>query len=420
MVTNKAQINASTKAAKLSSSPIKAEMLGQIYSWPGARVKVVETLVENPLATLELFDDLQRLGLSYHFKDEISTVLEMIYICHYEAHEKWIRLDLNLKALGFRLLRQYGYHIPQGEKLEKKDTVNRSMSMLVSDVLELPLLWRVQRFEAMWFLEAYKRRTDMKPFLLELAELDFNIVQGIHLEDLYSSRQKVLNLYAMWWDGLRWNRKLGFARDRLVGSFMWAVGANYEPPFGVLRTHVSKLISLVNVIDDVYGTLEELEQFTVVKRWDINAVEELPDYMKICFLGFHNTINEMAYDTLTTQKSPWTDYCEANLLEAQWFNGGYNPTLAEFLSNSFSSAYFLDSNTTIGESLQNVSHWSAMILHLADYLGTSSAELERGDIPKSIQCYMHETGTCEEEARAYIKSLIMEAWKKINEEKNGS
>nr|GFD23925.1 R-linalool synthase QH1, chloroplastic-like [Tanacetum cinerariifolium] len=121
----------------------------------------------------------------------------------------------------------------------------------------------------------------------------------------------------------------------------------------------------------------------------------------------------------------WTDYCEANLLEAQWFNSGYTPTLEEFLSNScttvglpvvVSSAYFLDSNDTIGEALQNVIHWSAMILRLADDLGTSSAELERGDIPKSIQCYMHETGATEEKARAYIKSLIMEAWKKINKE----
>ncbi|GJV79544.1 R-linalool synthase QH1, chloroplastic-like protein [Tanacetum coccineum] len=445
-----------------------------------------DTVVENPLATLELIDDLQRLGLSYHFKDEITTVLKMIYICYYEAHEKWNRLDLNLKAVGFRLLRQYSYHIPQEifddikdetgnfkacvhedvvgmlnlyeasflgvedekllddvrefttkclrEKLEKNDTVNQSMSMLISHALELPLLWRVQRFEAMWFIEAYKRRTDMKPYLLELAELDFNIVQGTHQEDLKHSSRHVL----VWWDGLCWNRKLSFARDRLVESFMWAAGANFEPQHGVPRIHVTKLISLVNVIDDVYdvyGTLDELEQFTeVVRRWDVNAVEGLPDYMKMCFLGFHNTINEMAYNTLINQKSlvipyvkkVWTDYCEANLLEAQWFNSGYTPTLEEFLSNScttvglpvvVSSAYFLDSNDTIGEALQNVIHWSAMILRLADDLGTSSAELERGDIPKSIQCYMHETGATEEKAKAYIKSLIIEAWKKINKER---
>ena len=32
--------------------------------------------------------------------------------------------------------------------------------------------------------------------------------------------------------------------------------------------------------------------------WDVNAAKQLPDYMKICFLGLFNTINEMAYVTL--------------------------------------------------------------------------------------------------------------------------
>ena len=43
-------------------------------------------------------------------------------------------------------------------------------------------------------------------------------------------------------------------------------------------------------------------------------------------------------------------------------------------------------------------------------------ELKRGDVPKSIQCYMHETGASEEDAREYIKCLIGETWKKMNED----
>lgn len=34
-------------------------------------------------------------------------------------------------------------------------------------------------------------------------------------------------------------------------------------------------------------------------RWDaVRAVNELPDYMKICFLALYNTVNEMAYEIL--------------------------------------------------------------------------------------------------------------------------
>ncbi|KAK6135480.1 hypothetical protein DH2020_030782 [Rehmannia glutinosa] len=38
-----------------------------------------------------------------------------------------------------------------------------------------------------------------------------------------------------------------------------------------------------------------------------------------------------------------------------------------------------------------------MILRLANDLGTSPDEMERGDVPKSIQCYMNDTGVDREE-----------------------
>lgn len=67
--------------------------------------------VEHPLSVLNLVDDLQRLGISYHFEEEIRDVLEKLY---YRSQDKWLKMDLNLKSLYFRLFRQHGYHIPQG------------------------------------------------------------------------------------------------------------------------------------------------------------------------------------------------------------------------------------------------------------------------------------------------------------------
>ncbi|KAK1421121.1 hypothetical protein QVD17_23229 [Tagetes erecta] len=439
------------------------------------------SVVDDPLSALELVDDLQRLGISYHFNEEIRSVLKMIYAYHFKAYDNRHKLNLTLKALGFRLLRQHGYNVPQEiiemgnimadveedmvgmlnlyeasffgvenenildearefttkclrEKIEN-NIGDESILMLISHALELPLLWRVPRFEAMWFIEAYRRRSNKKSSLLELAELDFNILQGVHQEDLKN--------LSRWWEGLGWHKKLSFGRDRLVESFMWSVGASYQAStLDVTRTTITKVISLVNVIDDmydVYGTLDELEQFTnIVRRWDVNAIEELPHYMKICFLGLYNTINEMAYNTLTNRellviphvKKLWIDYCEANLVEARWFNSGYTPTLEEYLKNScvtislpliISNLYFLTSSDITGEvTWQNAVQCSAMILRLADDLGTSMAEHKRGDIPKSIQCYMHESGACEEKAREHIKKLIMETWKKLNKERVSS
>ncbi|CAD5173339.1 unnamed protein product [Musa acuminata subsp. malaccensis] len=55
-----------------------------------------------------------------------------------------------------------------------------------------------------------------------------------------------------------------------------------------------------------------------------------------------------------------------------------------------------------------------MIFRLCDDLGTSTDELERGDVSKSIQCYMHETGVSEDAARGHIRGLIKGNWRTIN------
>lgn len=68
-----------------------------------------------------------------------------------------------------------------------------------------------------------------------------------------------------WWKELRLSTKLSFARDRLVESYTWMVGIIPEPQFGYCRIELAKAIQLISVIDDiydVYGTVHELELFT--------------------------------------------------------------------------------------------------------------------------------------------------------------
>ena len=65
-----------------------------------------------------------------------------------------------------------------------KQNKDKYLSTTVSHALELPLHCRMLRLEARWFIDKYRSREDMNPILLELAELDFNIVQATHQEDL--------------------------------------------------------------------------------------------------------------------------------------------------------------------------------------------------------------------------------------------
>ncbi|MCD7447961.1 hypothetical protein HAX54_036780 [Datura stramonium] len=73
-------------------------------------------------------------------------------------------------------------------------------------------------------------------------------------------------------------------------------------------------------------------------------------------------------------------------------------------------AYFLVANPVNNEALHylennyhDIIRCSALILRLANDLGTSSEELKRGDDSKSIQFYMNETKCSEEEARQHIR-----------------
>ena len=59
--------------------------------------------------------------------------------------------------------------------------------------------------------------------------------------------------------------KLSFSRDRLMECFFWTVGMAYEPQFSHFRKGLTKVFSLITAIDDVYdvyGTMDELELFT--------------------------------------------------------------------------------------------------------------------------------------------------------------
>ncbi|KAJ7950498.1 Isoprene synthase [Quillaja saponaria] len=96
--------------------------------------------------------------------------------------------------------------------------------------------------------------------------------------------------------------KLSFARERLMETFFSSVCMTYEPHLGDCRRLISVLIQVLTVIDDIYdvhGTLEELELFTnAIERWVRNAMDNLPNYMKICFFALNNFENEITSDIL--------------------------------------------------------------------------------------------------------------------------
>lgn len=48
-------------------------------------------------------------------------------------------------------------------------------------------------------------------------------------------------------------------------SFLWTLGMTFEPQFGYCRRTLTRVVSVITILDDVYdvyGTLDELELFT--------------------------------------------------------------------------------------------------------------------------------------------------------------
>ncbi|KAI4331817.1 hypothetical protein L6164_016772 [Bauhinia variegata] len=280
------------------------------------------------LAKLELVDSIQKLGLASHFQRETKEVLDNILTT--QSSNSSVKENIYLSSLCFKLLRQHGYKVStdtlsnflvkngkvlkktlegsvkdileilecshlavEGENvLEKAKTLalsslNCASERMCGDLLEevvhaveLPSHWRVQWFDIKWYINHYQKQHHMDATLLNLAKLNFNIVQAKHQDEV-----------------------------------------------------------------------KELS------RWDAKEVQQLPEYMRICFQALNDITNETASE------------------------------------------------------IEREKNLDLVLPHLKKV-----AERERGDAASSIMCYMKEMSVSEEETRNHIKCMIRNAWKKINEE----
>ncbi|XVF04021.1 hypothetical protein REPUB_Repub05bG0044600 [Reevesia pubescens] len=147
-----------------------------------------------------------------------------------------------------------------------------------------------------------------------------------------------------WWRGLDIESNFPFARDRLVECYMWILGVYFEPHYSIARTFMTKVIALTSILDDTYdayGTYEELDIFTkAIHRWDISCIDQLPDYMKVCYREMLNVYKEME-DLMAKQgksyrvqlaKEAMKNQCQAYYVEAKWLNENHTPTMEEYMS----------------------------------------------------------------------------------------
>ncbi|MCD7464369.1 hypothetical protein HAX54_052583 [Datura stramonium] len=303
--------------------------------------EVRKMLIMSPsksLQNLDLINTIQLLGVDYHFEHEIEESLSNIF----NGYEEWIgefdESDLHVVALIFRLLRQQGYYVSsdifrrftdeqgnykkslvsdvqgllslyeavqfrvEGEEILDEalnfttthlkqilPNLSDSFAMQVSNALKFPINSNIVRVRMRKYISFYQEDESCNEILLNFAKLDFNILQRLHKRELCDITR--------WWKESEIAQALPFARDRVVELYFWSLGVYFEPQYSIARKILTKVLCFCSIMDDTYdtyGTLDELTLLTTaIERWNMDASEQLPSYMKLSYRALLQVYNEV-------------------------------------------------------------------------------------------------------------------------------
>ncbi|KAH9803306.1 alpha-humulene/(-)-(E)-beta-caryophyllene synthase [Citrus sinensis] len=457
----------------------------ELYEALKQEIRMMITATADKIADkLHLIDAVQRLGVAYHFEKEIEDELEKI-LDHLD-NDNIGGDDFYTLSLSFRLLRQQGVKISCDVFEKFKNNEGKFKASMINDVqvmlslyeaahlaingedildeaivfttthlksmvshaspnlaeqinhaLKLPLRKALPRLEARYFLDVCSRGDRHDKSLLKFAKLDFNLLQAAH--------QKEVSDMTRWWIDLDFSTKLPYARDRIVELYFWILmGAYYEPKYAFGRIFMSKLISMISILDDTfdaYGTYDELKLFVeAVKRWDIGAIDTLPEYMKFIYKSLLD-VYDKAEESLAKEgrssygvkyvKQTMEESIMMYFSEAKWLHEGFLPKIEEYEGVALGSSGVLTLATASFVDMGDIATKEAFewlikkpkivvaaqtIGRLMDDIASHEFEQKRGHIPSAVECYMKQHGVSEEEAKKALRIQVDNAWKDINEE----
>ncbi|CAH2064754.1 unnamed protein product [Thlaspi arvense] len=440
---------------------------------------------EKPIENIKLMDALCRLGVSYHFEDEILEQLEKMFGCHdFMQMIRDSESDLYTVSLVFQVFRQFGYKLFVNvfDKFKNKDgdfkehLADDARGLLClyeaahwsthgEDILDEALTfcrshlerlvsWSsphlvvriknalkhayprgISRIETRQYISYYEKEDAHDQILLEFAKVDFNRLQILYREELGQVYR--------WYKDLDLSSKLPYARNRTVESYLWAVGAYFEPCYSKERITLAKFIIILTLVDDTYdayGTIEELEPFTdALIRWNPSGTEGLPENMRYLHHVVLNFFDKLDEDMEKEGKSGCGLYAKKSMMvnaraylrEAKWLSQDYVATFDEYKENGIYSACYLAILTVsflemVDEATLDVFKWlstippllvsSALIARLCDDIATSEFERKRKHVGTAIDCYVKQYGVSREKALEEVKVMALDSWKSLNQE----
>ncbi|XVE81278.1 hypothetical protein DITRI_Ditri15bG0051000 [Diplodiscus trichospermus] len=448
--------------------------------------KVKDMLVAStadPIENVKFIDTLLRLGVSYHFDCDIESHLERIF----NSQPNLVAendLDLNSTSIVFRVFRQYGFRIScsvfnkfmdndgkfkkglindvrgmlslyeaahlrvHGEsileealaftKANLKSLATKSSSHLAKQItfaLDRPFNKCPPRPAARTYISFYEEEVSRNETLLKFAKLDFNRLQLLY-------KQEISHL-ARFWKEYSFSTELSYARERYVEIYTWINSLHFEPHYTRWRVLLAKTFNLISILDDTfdaYGTPQELQSFLhALKRWEIDALNELEDYTKVICKAVLDVFHEIDEEAKKEGRSFCVPYAQDAFIgllnnylsEVKWRTDSHVPTFHDYMTVAMkTSTYdpvitisFIGMGTAAGleafEWLQSEPRFMTtinIIGRIMDDIASHEFEQLREHSPSGVECYMKQYNLSEKDALEELEKKLEVAWKDINEE----
>ncbi|KAE8780056.1 beta-sesquiphellandrene synthase-like [Hordeum vulgare] len=430
------------------------------------------------LERMKLIIALERLCLDYLFEKDINAALKEIYGANVSD------FDLHTIAIWFYLLRKHGYKVSSevfvkfldedgsfmattprellslynaahfrthGEiildkvisftkvSLETKlPYLEGSLAHEIQCALEIPLPRKVAIYDAKIYISTYEKEPTTNKLVLELAKVNFNLMQRQYQQELKSTTR--------WWNNLQVHSRLPFARDRLVECYLWMLGVYYQPSCSRGRIILTIVIYTTTIFDDIYdsfGTPEECELFTqwversFMSGWDTNVARVLPECMQYAFgkimESYEIIENELAPEEkyrMTYLKNFIVDLVRNYNKEVKMREENFIPISVEEhlqISARTSACHLLACTSLVGmddiatkssfewvstipKSVQNL----CIIVRLLDDIMTYEREQMIPHVASTMDSYMKQHNVSIKIARQKIQELKEESWKDFN------
>ncbi|KAL4273437.1 hypothetical protein GQ457_13G000890 [Hibiscus cannabinus] len=338
----------------------------------------------DPIDNIQFIDTLLRLGVSYHFENDIENQLDSIFSSHRNGLFSGNDLDLNSTSIVFRVFRQYGLKMSCDVFNKFKDTDGKFKEILVDDVrgmlslyeavhlrvhgelileealvfttanlkslaknssahlekqitnaLDQPLNRCPSRLAARTYISFYEEEESKNDTLLKFAKQDFNRLQALHKQEI--------SQITRFWDDNKFSSELSYARERYVEAYTWINAIFDEPCYTQWRIIVSKILQSISILDDTfdaYGTPQELQRLIdTLKRWEVGALDELQDYTKVICKAVLVVFDEIAEEAMKHGRSYAVPFAKDAFIqlandyqaEVKWHHEGSVPTFEEYM-----------------------------------------------------------------------------------------